>query len=62
MAKSIYVVLNDGDTFSPINGCKIVTIDESQLTDDQSMLLDNGGMLELLDSGSDAISVVTLGG
>ena len=46
-----YIVLNDGDTFSPLRGCKIVTIDETALDPDSTESLDNGNMSDVIGDG-----------
>jgi hypothetical protein len=48
MAKQTYVVLNDGDTFSPLPGCLLVTVDDEKLSPESREALDNGNMAQFL--------------
>ena len=57
MAKSTYVVLNDGDTFSSLDGCLLVIIDEDKLSPEQIESLENGQMKDLLSDWPDNIDV-----
>jgi len=56
--KATYVVLNDGTTFTPLRGCKLVTIDEDALGPEMTEALDNGDIGYVISDGSaDAITV-----
>ncbi len=57
--KTVYVVLNDGETFSVLDGCSLVTIDEDRLTSDELETLNNGDIKYLMaDAGSRNSSTV----
>jgi hypothetical protein len=53
-----YIVLNDGDTFSPSNGCKLVIIDNAALDNASLESLENGHMKYVIDGSlPNAVSV-----
>jgi hypothetical protein len=57
---SYYVVLNDGDTFTSLGGCKLVIVNEDKLTEDEKELLDDGCMRDYLEEFVDSAQVTDL--
>lgn len=57
MAKTRYVVLNDGDTFTELDGCKLVEVDETQLTPEGLDALNNGNMAHFIESHPPGVEV-----
>lgn len=51
--KKTYVVLDDGETFSLLDGCFLVTIDEDRLSPEESSALDDGEIRQLLSGDID---------
>jgi hypothetical protein len=56
MSAEYLMILNDGDTYTDLSGCKIIRVDEEALSDDQGWNLENGyigALISAAEAGDD---------
>lgn len=51
MATYPYIVLKDGDSFSPLQGCKLVIIDHDALDPESALDIQEGRMADVIANG-----------